>query len=116
MAIYEICNTHKTCSENRPEPWVGKSNNPLSQNFGDFSSRTNIYTIHLCIYGINMKCKKPFLEFLLSISDIPEFPKVINLNCPNFESNFDDENTYFMNECLTEVINLLKRYWNDVSS
>jgi hypothetical protein len=20
--IYEICNTHKTCSENRPEPWV----------------------------------------------------------------------------------------------
>ena len=20
--IYEICNTHKTCSEDRPEPWV----------------------------------------------------------------------------------------------
>ena len=27
--IYEICNTHKTCSENRPEPWVEIDANSL---------------------------------------------------------------------------------------
>ena len=28
-SIYEICNTHKTCSENRPEPWVEIGANSL---------------------------------------------------------------------------------------
>jgi len=28
-AIYEICNTHKTCSEDRPEPWVEVDANTL---------------------------------------------------------------------------------------
>jgi len=28
-SIYEICNTHKTCSENRPEPWVEIDANSL---------------------------------------------------------------------------------------
>lgn len=27
--VYEICNTHKTCSENRPEPWVEIDANSL---------------------------------------------------------------------------------------
>jgi hypothetical protein len=29
LCIFEICNTHKTCSENRPEPWFELSANTL---------------------------------------------------------------------------------------
>jgi hypothetical protein len=86
--------------------FLGINNNPLSQIFSN--NTTNHYNIHLCIYKINLECKKPFLEYLLNTVE-KNFPNILDFQFPTFpENENDDENTYFVNKCLTEIIKILQ--------
>lgn len=51
--IYEICNTHKTCSENRPEPWVEIDANTLLRIVNTNTNTNNEPLIIKCI-----RCEK----------------------------------------------------------
>ena len=50
LCIFEICNTHKTCSENRPEPWFEID----AENFIKLASNNNLNSLEIpCI-----RCEK----------------------------------------------------------
>jgi hypothetical protein len=92
--------------EDEQYSFLGINNNPLSQIFS--SNTTNNYNIHLCIYKINLECKKPFLQYLVNTVE-KNFPNILNFQSPSFPTNDnDDENTYFVNKCLTEIIKILQ--------
>lgn len=97
--------------------FLKENNNPLAQTFGEFNNTENNkeYNIFLCIYRVNTDCKIPFVEFLVDIDDVPQFPNVSNFSCPNIiEVNnnepVEEHNTYFMNKCLTKLLEVLKLY------
>ena len=56
-SIYEICNTHKTCSENRPEPWVEINANSL---LTSVNTKENEPLIINCIR--NEECDECFMN------------------------------------------------------
>lgn len=53
MGIYEICNTHKTCSENRPEPFVEINAYSLLTLFNTLNTNENKSLIINCIRSEN---------------------------------------------------------------
>jgi hypothetical protein len=98
--------------EIEPYYFLPENNNPLSQVFGVFNDTENkVYNIHLCIYRINKDCKIPFIEFLVDIDDMPQFPNVPNFSCPNIvetDEDSEEQDTYFMNKCLIKLLEVLK--------
>lgn len=87
--------------------FLDDDNNPLSKLFyGNYNEQD--ICIHLCIYRVNMTCKIPFLEFLLDVSEIPQFPNISNFKCPNFPEDQElQQHTFFMNKCLEHLLKLL---------
>jgi hypothetical protein len=94
-----------------PYYFLHRSNNPLSQTFGLFNDTDSnkTYDIFLCMYRVNVDCKRPFIEYLVDIEGIPKFPSVPNFSCPSIVGDESVEhNTYFMNKCLTKLLEILK--------
>lgn len=87
--------------------FLESDNNPLNKTFGDFNKVDNKYKIHLCIYKVNTECEIPFLQYLFDTSRTAEFIFISDFQCPVFSNNLD-ENTYFMNQCLTMLLENLK--------
>jgi hypothetical protein len=85
--------------------FLDKLDNPLSYTFGDFNDIEQNYTIHICIYKINLQCKLPFLQFLITTDLIPSFPRVNNFKCDKIDDV--QPHTLFMNKCLIEVLDKL---------
>ena len=89
--------------------FLSENNNPLAQTFGVFNDTENnkAYNIFLCIYRVNIDCKIPFIEFLIDIDNVPQFPNVPNFSCIETDAT-EEHNTYFMNKCLTKLLEILK--------
>ena len=86
--------------------FLSNDNNPLSRNIGEIN-KSNTYTLHLCIYYINIDCTTPFIQFLLTLVDVPQFPVINEFKFPHQHAD-EEINTYFMNTCYQEIIHLLK--------
>jgi hypothetical protein len=99
----DFYNDNKSDDSYKKYSFLEDDNNPLSRTFGDFNNVENKYKLHLCIYKINIECEIPFLEYLLDITDIPQFINIIDFQCPTFTDN-EDINTYFMNQCLMKLL------------
>lgn len=75
--IYEICHTHKTCSENRPEPWVEVDANSLLT-----LVNTNNQPQPLIINCIRYeKCKNCYINsltdcYINSLTDLQKFIRI----------------------------------------
>ena len=92
-------------TQNGTFTFLDKHDNPLSVIFENFNDIDKVYTIHICIYKINNECKLPFLQFLISSEQSSSFPQVENFKCNSIDDV--EQNTLFMNKCLTEVLNEL---------
>ena len=79
--------------------------NPLSKHFGDFTDTTKTYTLHICIFKVTLGYKHPFLQFLID-NKSSSFPCVENFKCQSIHEQ-SDCNTFFVNACFSEVIDLL---------
>lgn len=101
----EIYNQNEIIKDVQRFTFLDKHDNPLSYTFGDFNDTEQNYTIHICIYKINLQCKLPFLQFLITTDLIPSFPQVNNFKCDKIDDV--QPHTLFMNKCLIEVLDKL---------
>lgn len=80
LCIFEICNTHKTCSENRPEPWFEID---ATQMINTVNGSENHYKIH-CI-----RCEK--CDECIETEKIKRINEIKSRNSFSAQPLFDDD-------------------------
>jgi hypothetical protein len=75
ICIFEICNTHKTAEENRPEPWFEIDANKLIKDYND-NKKEEIMMIECIRDYCCVECKEM------------EYKKMIDVFCANIDLNY----------------------------
>jgi competence CoiA-like predicted nuclease len=98
LCIFEICNTHKTCSENRPEPWFEIKAETLIKIANDNSLTSLLIPCircekcEVCIETENTNLKDNNIEKYVRVKLGQQiFPTPIEKNCENIFTKKDCE-------------------------